>query len=127
MGPEEYEELKRMHGIIRIQYDQEKMANDCNTFEQAPILVEPGKERGFPFFLQSMKVVSFPTLAPIMRGEEYFITPQVRMGYYHGVRNHIFDCTFCERTCEPYNKTTWDILNRRRMLRMHAWQQRKMF
>ena len=49
-----------------------------------------------------MKAGSFSTLAPVMRGEEYFITPQVRMCYYHGVRIRLFDCTYCEHTCEPY-------------------------
>ena len=65
MGPEQYEELKHMHGIIRIQYDQEEMTRDCNTFEQFPTQVGVGEERGFPFFLQSMKAGSFSTLAPI--------------------------------------------------------------
>ena len=24
------------------------------------------------------------------------------MGYYHGVQIRLFDCTYCEKTCEPY-------------------------
>ena len=34
MGPEEYTMLKNMHGIMRIQCDQEEMTCDCNHFEQ---------------------------------------------------------------------------------------------
>ena len=37
-----------------------------------------------------------------MRGEEYFTTPHVRMGYYHGIQIRLLDCTYCERACEPY-------------------------
>ena len=101
MKPEECEMLKHMHGIVRIQYDQEEMAGDCTLFEQAPVAAVEAQE-SFPFFLQSMSAGSFSTLAPVMRGEEYFTTPHVCMGYYHGVQIRLLDCTYCERTCEPY-------------------------
>ena len=48
--------LQHQHGLVRIRFDQTAL--------------------GFPYFLVSMKCGTNQTLAPVMKGEGYFITPQ---------------------------------------------------
>ena len=42
-------------------------------------------------FLKKMTAGSWGTLAPVLRGSEYYTTPHVRMAYDHGVKIKLFD------------------------------------
>lgn len=50
-------ELKSMHGVVRVRFNQSRLP--------------------FPFFLQKMREGNWETLAPVMQGEDYYITPHV--------------------------------------------------
>ena len=78
-------ELEDMHGAIKLRFDQTELA-----------------ERRFPYFVVGMGCGVHSTLALVMRGEEYFTTPVVRMGYHLGMDNEVFECEYTEKTCEHY-------------------------
>ena len=59
MGEHEYDELEKMHGLIKIKFDQSDLA--------------------FPFFLLSAVHNNCSTLAPFMTGAEYYTILHVRM------------------------------------------------
>ena len=59
MGPEEYDELSEMHGLIKIRFDQSALA--------------------FPFFCLHAEYKDCATFTPFMTGTEYFTIPHVRM------------------------------------------------
>jgi len=82
MSDREYLMLDSMHGVVRISFDQSALP--------------------FPFFFVKMTEGSWSTMAPVIFGEEYYITPHVRMAYAHGVKIHLYDCRFTRDTWEPY-------------------------
>ena len=82
MGQEQYDKLENMHGLVRISFDQSALK--------------------FPFFLKKMQEGSWETLAPVLKGEEYYTIPHVRMAWDHGVKIKLFDCEYTADTMEPY-------------------------
>tara|TARA_R100000951_G_scaffold3916_1_gene4975 strand:+ start:1457 stop:6322 length:4866 start_codon:yes stop_codon:yes gene_type:complete len=84
MTREHYDQLSNMHGLIRVEFDQNSLA--------------------FPFFLKKMEHKTFQTLAPVMQGEERFIIPHVRMAFDHGVNIKLFDCEYVTETREIYKE-----------------------
>jgi len=84
MTREHYDQLSNMHGLIRVEFDQNCLA--------------------FPFFLKKMEHKTFQTLAPVMQGEERFIIPHVRMAFDHGVKIKLFDCEYATETREIYKE-----------------------
>jgi predicted GIY-YIG superfamily endonuclease len=79
-----YYQLSSMHGLIRVEFDQNSLA--------------------FPFFLKKMEHKTFQTLAPVMQGEERFIIPHVRMAFDMGVKIKLFDCEYTTKTREVYQE-----------------------
>ena len=84
MTKEHYKQLKGMHGLVKIDFDQSSLK--------------------FPFFLKKMTCKSWGTLAPVLKGSEYFTTPHVRMAFDYGVRIKLYDCEYTTQTREPYGE-----------------------
>ena len=84
MTDEHYRMLEKMHGIVRIEFDQ--------------------RDLKFPFFLKKMQCKSFETLAPVMVGGEHYTVPHVRMAYKHGVKIKLFECEYAKETREVYSE-----------------------
>ena len=82
MDDELYAQLAGMHGLVRIKFGQTKLK--------------------FMFLAVGMTSGLHSTLAPVMVGEEYYITPHVRMAHKYKVDIQLFDCEYCTNTCEPY-------------------------
>ena len=82
MEREQYSNLYDMHGLVKIRVDQSALK--------------------FPFFFLSMSSGVWSTLAPAMPGDEYYTIPHVRMAWGYGVKIKLFECEYCEQTCEPY-------------------------
>jgi len=84
MAKEHYDQLKDMHGMVRIRFDQRALQ--------------------FPFFLKKMRQGSWGTLAPVLQGCEYYTTPHVRMAWDHGVKIQLMECEYTKETTEPYGE-----------------------
>ena len=76
------EQMAGMHGLVRIKFDQSGMA--------------------FPIFLKKMSTKVWSTLAVVLRGEEYYTIPHVRMGFKYGAKIHLFTAEYTTETCSPF-------------------------
>eukprot|EP00965_Chrysotila_dentata_P244184 6205819-Pleurochrysis_carterae.AAC.1 len=85
MGWEHYDELYNMHGLIEITFDQ----SACK----------------FPVFLKKMESRNgFQTLAPVMKGREYYIIPHVRYAMDYGAKIWLHKAEYCNQSHEVYTK-----------------------
>eukprot|EP00965_Chrysotila_dentata_P065294 2163761-Pleurochrysis_carterae.AAC.1 len=84
MGYQHYDELFSMHGLVEISFDQSTCA--------------------YPVFVKKMECDGFQTLAPVMRGREYFTIPHVRYAFDHGCKIWLHKCEYTTKSREVFTE-----------------------